>query len=93
MVREYPVSEFPLFVRSGAIIPVSETSMPGKRVFRIYPNGKTVRHFHLPKGSWTKYFDCTVTYDEKKGRVTVDSEQKGDFIFMVGKKRISVANR
>ncbi len=93
VVREYSVSEFPLFVRSGAIIPMSDASMPGKCVFRIYPNGKSVRHFHLPKGSGTEYFDCTVAYDEKKGRVTVDSEQKGDFIFMVGKKRISVAKR
>ena len=80
VTRDYPISKFPLFIRSGAIIPMTDVSMPGKRIFRIYPNGKSVRRFHLPKGDGTEYFDCTVSYDQRKGRVILDSEESADFI-------------
>lgn len=88
VTKEYPLSKFPLFIRSGSIIPMTDASMPGKRIFRIYPNGKTSRHFHLPKGDGTEYFDCTVSYDQRKGRVTLDSEVSADFVFIVGKKSV-----
>lgn len=91
ITEEYPISRFPLFIRSGAIIPMTDASMPGKRIFRIYPNGKTVRRFHLPKGDGIEYFDCTVSYDERKGRVTVASDAPADFVFIIGKKSVSAS--
>ena len=93
ITREYPLNQFPLFIRSGAIIPMADAARPGKYIFRIYPNGKTVRCFHLPKGNGTEYFDCTVSYDEKKGRLILDSNADADFVFIVGKKTISASGR
>ena len=90
---EYPITRFPLFVRSGAIIPMTDASKPGKRIFRIYPSGKTVRRFHLPKGEGTEYFDCTVSYDERKGRIVLDSDVAADWVFIVGKKSISATGQ
>lgn len=90
---EYPVNRFPLFIRSGAIIPMTDASMPGKRIFRIWPNGKTSRHFHLPKGDGIEYFDCTVSYDQRKGCIILDSEESANFVFIVGKKSVSATGK
>ena len=82
LTKTYEPNEFPLFIRAGAIIPLQPVkgahalcndSMTGKRVFAIYPKGKSSRTFHLPKDDGTDYFDCTVTYDEANGRFNVDS--------------------
>ena len=93
MTKEYPISQFPLFIRSGSIIPMTDASMPGKRIFRIYPNGKSVRHFHLPKGDGIEYFECTISYDQRKGRVVLDSEESADFVFIVGNKRVEATGK
>lgn len=89
--RLYGISQFPLFVRSGAIIPVSagssmgtaEVAKEGSRIFVIYPNGRTSRLFHLPKGDGVDYFECTVSYDEKSHKVSVSADEKCDFVFIV----------
>ena len=77
--KTYALSQFPLFVRAGTIIPTYDAAKAGTYVFRIYPKGKTVRSFHLPKGDGIDYFDCTVTYDEQQHRVLIDSEQPATF--------------
>ena len=91
LTRTYPVDRFPLFIRSGAIIPQTDPSMPGKRIIRIYPNGRTLRRFHLPKGEGTAYFECRVCYDQKTGKMMLDSDEPADFVIIVGKKQVAVS--
>jgi len=93
VAMEYPLGRFPLYIRSGAILPMTDASMPGKRIFRIYPNGRSVRRFHLPKGEGIEYFDCTISYDQRRGRVVLDSEEEADFVFIVGRKSVSATGR
>jgi hypothetical protein len=72
---------------------MTDPSMPGKRIFRIYPNGKTSRRFHLPKGDGIEYFDCTVSYDQRKGRVTLDADVSADFVFIIEKKSVPATGK
>jgi hypothetical protein len=89
-----------LFVRAGAIIPLQTSQgrhvlcsdeTTGKRVFVIYPKGKSNYQFHLPKGDGTDYFDCTVSYDATDGRLKMESEMSDDFIFIIGNKTFPVS--
>lgn len=90
----YPLDRFPLFVRSGAIIPLRETPEGGRVVFRVYPNGRSMRRFHLPKGDGTDWFDCTVTYDAARRRFTLTSDEPVDFtVEIVGGKTVSGSGR
>lgn len=95
LTKTYDLSQFPLFVRAGAIIPLQTSQgrhvlcsdeTTGKRVFVIYPKGKSIYQFHLPKGDGTDYFDCTVSYDATDGRLKMESEMSDDFVFIIGDK-------
>lgn len=90
--KDYPVSRFPLFIRSGSIIPMSisnsttgigDSSMKDKRVFLIYPNGKVTKRFHLPKGDGIEYYDCIVSYDEHTGSICLQSDIASDYVFII----------
>lgn len=81
--RTYPLSEFPLFFKRGSIIPlavednstgIGDSSMSGTVTLLIYPNGKTTRVLHLPLGEGIDYSDCSVTYDEKKRTLVINSD-------------------
>lgn len=92
ITRTYSVSQFPLFIRSGAIIPVQisnevtgigNASMKGKRVFMVYPNGNSSRCFHLPVSDGIEYFNCQVSCDEQNRTISLKSEKEGKYIFIV----------
>ncbi len=105
VTQTYPIGRFPLFVRAGAIIPMrisndvtglGNETMRGKRVFVIYPNGTSARRFHLPTGDGTEYFDCSVSYDERRGRITLSSERDEQYVFIIigsKPKRIEAAGK
>ena len=93
VTEEYPLDRFPLFVRSGAIIPMYDTAHKGKFVFRIYPDGKSSRTFHLPQGDGIDYFDCTVSYNETTGQVTLDADQEVNAVFVVGDKQLKAKGK
>ena len=82
LTKEYPLNRFPLFVRAGAIIPMYDTAKKGRVVFHIYPDGNTIRTFHLPKGDGVDYFDCTVGYDAANGSITFHADQEVDAVFI-----------
>jgi alpha-glucosidase (family GH31 glycosyl hydrolase) len=83
----YPLNQFPLFVRAGAIIPLQKE----KLTFVVYPGGNTTRKFHLPKGDGIDYFDCTVSFDESTGRLKMWSEQPNEFTFIIGDKTLQIS--
>ena len=65
LTKTYSLSQFPLFIRAGAIIPLQRD----KRTFVVYPKDKSNRKFHLPKGDGIDYFDCTISYDAVSGHL------------------------
>ena len=96
LTKTYATNQFPLFVRAGAIIPLQavkgahalcDDAMEGKRVFAIFPKGRSMRRFHLPKDEGTDYFDCAVTYDEASGQLDVDSETEIETFKLIIKKQ------
>ena len=75
ITQAYPVSQFPLFMRSGSIIPmkiqstvtgIGSEKMQDGLTLLVTPNGKTSRLLHLPLGEGTEYEDCMVSFDQEK---------------------------
>ncbi|MBO4314816.1 MAG: hypothetical protein J5867_02470 [Prevotella sp.] len=91
--KTYPLNQFPLFVRAGAIIPTYDANQKGKVIFHIYPDGQSARTLHLPKGNGVDYFECTVTYDAANHRVTLHADHKVDALFVVGEKWIKAKGK
>lgn len=96
VTRTFADTEFPLYVRTGAILPMrienevtglGDAALAGKRVFVIYPDGKSSRRFHLPVGEGTDYFDCQVSCDARHRRITLTSDQASDWVFIIKGKR------
>ena len=90
--RRYPLDEFPLFIRKGAIIPMDIRSgttgigcekLEGCRSFLICPNGLSARTLHLPQGDGTEYYDCTVSFDEAKGELRLKSDRHARYAFIL----------
>lgn len=90
--RTYPLTEFPLFFKKGSIVPLSvnddstgigDASMNGTVTLLIHPNGKTTQVLHLPSGDGIEYSDCFVSYDEKKGELTISSGTERTYTVMV----------
>lgn len=72
--REYPLDEFPLFVRKGAIVPLQRPN--GGIELLVYPGDKPSQvQLHLPTGDGTEYTDCTVRYDPSKGKVDIQGDK------------------
>ena len=84
LTKTYSLSQFPLFIRAGAIIPLQRD----KRTFVVYPKDKSNRKFHLPKGDGIDYFDCTISYDVVSGHLKMASEMADDYVFIIGQQTI-----
>lgn len=92
LTKTYSLDRYPIFIRKGAIIPLSistntttvhGTSLKGMRTFVIYPDGYSQRTFHLPFDNGTDYWDCTVHVDETARIVWFNAERKGNFCFII----------
>ena len=90
--KTYPLNEFPLFVKSGAIIPmdincdltgIGDESMAGRRTFLVYPNGLSKRVFHLPCGDGVEYVDCEVSYDQASGNLKINSASDDKYTIII----------
>ncbi len=92
ILRKFDGIEFPLFIRKGAIIPLSilnsvtgigNASFKGKRVFYIIPNGVESQKIYLPINDGIDYFSCSVIVDEKTNSIHLNSEQAIDCVFIL----------
>lgn len=89
----YPLTEFPLFVKAGAIIPVQtkkygvdmtdKSDAENMVTILLYPNGISCRNLHLPCGDGVEYEDYTVLYDDVKGRLHVHGKRNMLFTFVI----------
>ncbi|MBR3066910.1 MAG: hypothetical protein IKG77_04095, partial [Prevotella sp.] len=86
----WPLQQFPLYVRAGAIIPQRDAAKPGKTVFNIYPSKQMEeRIFHLPTADGIDYYNCRVSYDPQQQRVTLDADRSVEAVFVVGQKQVA----
>ncbi len=90
---EYPLEKYPIFIRSGAIIPMNvsnditghgSTESSGKQTVLIYPKGKTKYVFHKPTGSGVEYEDIKIRVDEGKRTIAIEANNEIDYIFLIG---------
>ena len=90
IIKEYSLKESPVFIRSGAIIPLEiddeitglgDKSFSGKTVFLIYPDGKNHYLYHKPKAEGIEFTNIDITYDE--GKLSVKSKNKESFVFLI----------
>ena len=86
--RTWVLDRFPLFVRAGSVLPLATDR---GLTLRIYPNGKTSEVLHLPEGDGTAWYDCRVSYDERSGRLEINSDHPLDLTVTVvrGGKQVS----
>ncbi len=77
-----PLARYPLFIKTGAIIPLDvktaitghgDAASAGKSTVAIYPRGKSSFTFHRPLGEGTTYSDAVFDVDATAGTVTVTS--------------------
>ena len=92
ITHRYPLHEFPLFIKKGAIIPmniqsdiigIGDSELKDRYTFLVYPNGLSSQLYHLPLGDGTEYFDCQVSYDETKGELKFSSDSSQPFAFII----------
>ncbi len=96
ITQTYELKKAPLFIRSGAIIPLEisnditqfgDSSFAGKNTILIYPNEKSQYTFHKPLGKGKDYRDIEINYDNANGLLSVKGEKEDNFIFLIKKKR------
>ena len=91
VTKTYTLQHFPLFVKSGAIIPLNisnnysplgDSTLAGKQTILIYPDGQSAYVYHHPTGDGTNYRDVHLSYDEKEGQLNVDALESESYVFI-----------
>ncbi len=91
--RYYSLDQSPLFISGGAIIPLDLNGKDcpeykkysGKTVILLYAPGKEQVVFHKPLGEGIKFRDVKISCSDDKGMVTVVSDVKDDYVFLIKK--------
>jgi len=90
ITKQYEISKAPLFIRSGAIIPMDITnditgigneSCEGQITFLIYPDKEGQLMYYHPLGDGIEYEEIDISYGN--GKIEVDSETEHSFVFLV----------
>lgn len=90
VTKTYPLEQSPIFIRSGAIIPleinndvtgIGDSTLKDKTVFMIYPDGKSEYLYHKPLGEGIDYSDVKISYHN--GVIKVKSDSEAEFVFLV----------
>lgn len=97
ITQTYSLQKFPLFIKSGAIIPLrikngytplgdsslGDSSLAGKQTVLIYPGGQSTYRFHRPKGAGTNYQDIIISYNEEKHQLKVEGNAVLPYVFLI----------
>lgn len=90
--RGSPLAEAPLFVRSGAIVPVAvdsavtglgDASSAGKESVLVFPHGSSSLTYHRALTDGISYENVVLSCDEAAGTVTVNSPASRDWLLRV----------
>lgn len=80
--KNYDLSHYPLFIKSGAILPLQESNEE-KIKFQIYPRGISSFTFHKPKDNGVEYEDITIKMDEPGKTLNITSTGENSVIFLI----------
>lgn len=87
-----PLGRYPLFIKTGAIIPMDvktaitghgDVTSAGKTTVLVYPQGKSNLTFHRPLGEGTTYADVAIGVDAASGTVSVSGSATAAYRFRV----------
>jgi alpha-glucosidase (family GH31 glycosyl hydrolase) len=90
ITKNYKINQAPLFIRSGAIIPleimdditgIGNESCEGKITILIYPNKETHLKYYHPLGDGIEYEEIDISIDN--GKIEVSAEIEHSFVFLV----------
>jgi alpha-glucosidase (family GH31 glycosyl hydrolase) len=79
-----PLNRYPIFIRSGAIIPMDvrngvtehgDSTSAGRTTLLIYPHGFSDFTFHRPLGDGIDYEDVVISVNESQGMITVEGDR------------------
>ncbi len=89
---QYNDMQYPIFIKSGAIIPMhiqsdvtglGDTSFKGKQTFLIYPNATSRLTYHKPTGEGISYDDIEVIVNADQRSISVNAHINEDCIFLI----------
>lgn len=83
IVDYYPIDKYPVFVRSGSIIPTKSSNDDNFVEFLIYPDSISQYIYHQPNGKGTEYSDIKISVNENKETIYINSNTEQDFKFSV----------
>lgn len=90
--RSYQLTEFPLFIRTGSVLPldiqndITGLGMrqdKGRKSLLLYPGKASTWTFHWPDGDGTDYTDVTVNFDNTAGTIDLSTPTASDFTFIL----------
>jgi alpha-glucosidase (family GH31 glycosyl hydrolase) len=91
--QTYPLSQFPLFVKVGAIIPmnitndysgIGDSTLTGKQTVYIIPSvGRSEYQYFRPLGEGINYKEDHISFDGQKNTLTVQGKSKLAYAFLI----------
>ena len=102
--QKYPLNQFPLFFKTGAIIPmnitnnysgVGDSELDGKQTILIVPdNQKSSYEYLRPLGDGIEYDSVKISYDGKTNQLKVHGQKKLPYAFIISNcsKPLKVSN-
>ncbi|MFI1773477.1 TIM-barrel domain-containing protein [Thalassobellus citreus] len=91
--KTYPLNEFPLFLKEGAIIPmnitndysgIGDSTLKEKQTILIVAGKeKTEYNYYRPTGDGIEYDPIKIIYDGLKNEISVKGKNKLDYAFIV----------
>jgi alpha-glucosidase (family GH31 glycosyl hydrolase) len=91
--RTYPLNEFPLFLKTGAIIPmnitnnysgIGDSTLTGKQTILIVAGKeKTEYNYSRPIGDGIEYDPIKITYDGQTNEILVEGKNRLEYAFIV----------
>lgn len=91
--KHYPLHEFPLFLKAGAIIPmnisnnysgIGDSTFIGKQTILIIANNElTEYHYHRPVGDGIEYESVKIIYDGLSNEILVEGDQTQEYVFLI----------
>lgn len=93
ITKTYPLNQFPLFIKAGAIIPmnitnnysgIGDSTLTGKQTIYIVPNKeKTVYQYYRPLGDGIEFDPIQITHDGQLNELIVQGKKKLPYAFLI----------
>jgi alpha-glucosidase (family GH31 glycosyl hydrolase) len=95
ITKAYPLSQFPLFIKEGAIIPmnitnsysgIGDSTLLGKQTIYIIPNKERSEYqYSRPLGDGIEYETIGITYDGQLNELIVKGKNELPYAFLIQK--------